>query len=191
MALTQAVDTNNKKLATTAYVDAAGIISGGTWTTLTAFTTNGTDTNGETTAIPAGCTKIRLMMDDIGFTAGGDNGLSVMVSNTSDYTTTVAEGSSQLMNDRQERNWPVGYRAECCIPRASAARVNGIIQLEKINTTEHKWILTCISTDNDQAQCQVGSGMITVAGEMDRLKLSGVGTSNYITGSTYVEVYVP
>lgn len=190
-AITQSVGDNSEKKATTAYVLDQFFNEMGEWTQNATFNTTGV-TLGETTTIPAGCTEILLSFIDVeNSTAATILEVMLMVADTATYSNTTYSGVSSRLNSA-EYNWDSsGVSVDRIDGDRAGDQPYGTVRLTK-RDGENIWNVSgMIGTEFGVDYIQRCNGMITLAGEMDRLKIIALGGTGSFTGTVYVEVFVP
>jgi len=181
-AITQSASDNSEKKATTAYADAA-MTADGAWSHIATFTTNST-TLGETTAIPTGCTRIRINISALSMIAIGN--MWLQISDSATYTGKTYKGGMSKDN-AAEVDW-TSSEATISQPLLVGDLVYGIIELEKMSASSDIWIVSS-RLGEDSTYVDRAAGLIDLPGEMDRLKITA--SNAYDGGDAYVEAYVP
>ena len=181
-AITQSADDASEKKATTAYTDTAMAAGSGSWSHIATLTTSAT-TLGETTAIPAGCTRIRINCTALSLNAAGT--MYLLLSNSATYTGLTYSGGQSLDNSAE-----IGWTAAAAFVSTTSSSdiVYGIIELEKMSASSDIWIITS-RMGEDSSFMYRSTGLVDLPGELDRLKITSL--TAFDGGSAFVEAYVP
>ena len=186
---TQSVGNNSERKATTAYVLQHLNSIGGAWTSVATFNTTGT-TLGETTAIPAGATEIRVSLFELkNSTAATTLTAQLLAADTATYSNTTYGGCSGVDN-AAEVDWTDGVTLDELVGAASQDNY-GYLRLIKMSANNTWLVYGRHGTETGTDYMYRIVGRMVLAGEMDRLKIIAKSGTGSFTGTAYVEAYVP